>query len=149
VSAAPAIAPWARGALASCLAVAAVLLAGCGSGVTAADLFIVYRTGATPQAKLTLLVNEEGGVTCNGRAMAQKLSDPQIVKSREIQEDLLKPSSSHLSLPPRPGSVLHYYVRDESGYVRFSDDSAGQPAVFQKLQLFVLQTAQEICHLAE
>jgi hypothetical protein len=137
-----------RGALALCGALVGIFLAGCG-GVSAPDLFIVYRTGSTPQARLTLLVNEEGGVTCNGRAAAQQLGDPQIVKAREIQEDLAKPSSSHLSLPPRPGSVLRYFVRDESGYVRFSDNSAGQPEVFRKLQLFVLQASQEICHLAE
>jgi hypothetical protein len=138
--------PSGGGSLTLSVALAGVLLAGCG-GVTAPDLFIVYRSGATPQARLTLLVNEEGGVTCNGRAMAQKLSDSQIVKAREIQEDLAKPSSSHISLPPRRGSVLRYFVRDESGYVRFSDNSAGQPAVFQKLQLFALQASQEICHL--
>ncbi|HEV3034697.1 MAG TPA: hypothetical protein VGX72_07895 [Solirubrobacteraceae bacterium] len=127
---------------------AALVLAGC-SGVSAPDLFVVQRSGSTPQAQLTLLVNEEGGVSCNGRAMRQKLADPQIIKAREIQEDLQKPSSSHLSLPPRTGSVLHYYVRDESGTVRFSDNSAGQPSVLQKLQLFVLQTGQEICHREE
>ena len=43
------------------------LLAGC-SGVKPADLFLVTRTGAVPGAPLTLLVNEEGGVTCNGHA---------------------------------------------------------------------------------
>lgn len=133
---------------AATLLAAAVLLAACG-GVTAPDLFIVDRTGSTPQARLTLLVDEEGGVTCNGRAAAHKLSDPQIIKAREIQEDLQKPSSSHLSLPARAGSVLSYYVRDENGSVRFSDNSAGQPAVLQKLQLFVLQSSQEICHLPE
>jgi len=117
--------------------------------VSAADLFIVYRSGSTPHARLTLLVDEEGGVTCNGRAAAHKLDDQQIVKAREIQEDLQKPASSHLSLPPRAGSVLSYYVRDESGTVRFSDNSAGQPAVLQKLQLFVLQTAQESCQLVQ
>jgi hypothetical protein len=138
----------AKGMFAVCALAVAIMAAGCG-GVSAPDLFVVYRSGSTPQARLTLLVNEEGGVSCNGRAVAQKLSDPQIVKSREIQEDLQKPSSSHLSLPPRAGSVMHYYVRDEYGSVHFSDNSAGQPAVFQKLQLFVLQTAQEICHLAE
>jgi hypothetical protein len=137
------------GALALSGALAGIFIAGCGGGVTAPDLFIVYRTGSTPQARLTLLVNEEGGVTCNGRAVAQKLSDPQIVKAREIQEDLAKPSSSHLSLPPRPGSVLRYFVRDEGGYVRFSDNSAGQPDVFRKMQLLVLQTSQEICRLPE
>jgi hypothetical protein len=144
--------PRLRGAIEAALPVwvlaAVTVLAGCG-GVSAPDLFVVQRSGSTPQAQLTLLVNEEGGVTCNGRAMQQKLADPQIVKAREIQEDLLKPSASHLSLPPRAGSVLHYYVRDESGTVRFSDNSAGQPAVLQKLQLFVLQTSQEICQEAE
>jgi hypothetical protein len=137
-----------RALLVSCALAAAILVAGCG-GVAAPDLFVVSRTGTTPRARLTLLVNEEGGVTCNGRVAAQKLSDPQIVKAREIQEELAKPSSSHLSLAPRRGSVLSYYVRDESGNVHFSDNSAGQPAVLRKLQLFVLQTAQEICHLAE
>jgi hypothetical protein len=45
--------------------------------------------------------------------------------------------------------VLHYYVRDEGGYMCFSDNSADQPLLFRKLQLFVLQTSQEICKLAE
>ena len=92
---------------------------------------------------------KKGASPATAAPLQQKLSDPQIVKAREIQEELLKPSSSHLSLAGRPGSVLSYYVRDESGDVRFSDNSAGQPAVLRKLQLFVLQTAQEICHLAE
>ncbi len=129
-----------------CVLVASVLVAGC--GVSAADLFVVYRSGSTPHARLTLLVSEEGAVTCNGKLVQQKLADSQIDKAREIQEELEKPSSSHLSLPPRAGSVLSYYVRDEKGTVRFSDNSAGQPAVFHKLQLFVLQTGQEICHQA-
>ncbi len=42
--------------------------------------------------------------------------------------------------------MLSYYVRDEDGNVRFSDDSRGQPAVFRQLALFVLQTAQQVCH---
>jgi hypothetical protein len=136
-----------RGALAVGAVGVAVAFSGCG-GVKASDLFIVYRSGSTLQAKLTLLVDEEGGVTCNGRAAVSKLEDAQIVKAREIQEELEKPSSSHLSLAPRAGSVLSYYVRDESGSVRFSDNSAAQPAVFHKLQLFVLQTAQQICGLS-
>jgi len=139
-----------RAATSLCVLALTVPVAGCGGGgVSAADLFIVYRSGSTPHARLTLLVDEEGGVTCNGRAAAHKLDDQQIVKAREIQEDLQKPASSHLSLPPRAGSVLSYYVRDESGTVRFSDNSAGQPAVLQKLQLFVLQTAQESCQLVQ
>jgi hypothetical protein len=136
-----------RLAIALCALVAAVATAGCG-GLRAADLFIVYRSGATPQARLTLLVNEEGGVHCNGAA-AGKLSDAEIVKARAIQEDLHGPASSHLTLPPRTGSVLSYYVRDPDGTVHFSDNSADQPAVLRQLALFVLQTAQQVCHLSQ
>jgi len=124
-----------------------MLSAGCG-GVKAADLFIVYRTGSTPHARLTLLVNEEGGVHCNG-GPTLKLGDSQLVQARAIQEELNDAASSHLSLPSRPGSVLSYYVRDENGTVRFSDNSVGQPAVLHQLELFVLQTAQQVCHLPE
>ncbi len=130
--------------LAACAAAAA---AGCG-GVQAADLFVVYRSGSIPAARLTLLVDEEGGVHCNG-GPTLKLGDPQIIQARDIQEELHDPASSHLSLPPRPGSVLSYYVRDEDGTVRFSDNSQGQPTVLRRLALFVLQTAQQVCHLAE
>jgi hypothetical protein len=127
------------------LAVAA-LVAGCG-GLKAPDLFIVQRFGSVPGARLTLLVNEEGGVHCNG-GPTLKLSDSQLVEARAIQEDLHGPASAHLSLPARPGSVLSYEVRDESGTVRFSDNSAGGPRVFHKLALFVLKAAQRTCHLA-
>ncbi len=126
---------------------AALISAGCG-GVVAPDLFIVSRSGAGPHADLTLLVNEEGGVNCNG-GPTLKLSDPQIVKARAIQEELKEHEPSHLSLPPRPGSVLHYRLRDETGTVSFSDNSSPQPAVLRDLQLFVLQTAQQVCHLPE
>jgi hypothetical protein len=134
-----------RAALAVTALAVAVALGGCG-GVRAADLFIVSRTGSSPQARLTLLVNEEGGVHCNG-GRTLKLSDPEIVRARVIQEDLHGPASSHVSLPPRSGSVLSYYVRDADGTVRFSDNSAGQPAVLGRLALFVLQTAERVCHL--
>jgi hypothetical protein len=120
-------------------------LSGCG-GVRAADLFIVTRSGSTPHAQLTMLVNEEGGVHCNGGPVL-KLSDPQLVQARAIQEEIHDAASHRLSLPARTGSVFSYTLRDESGTVRFSDNSAAQPAVLHHLQLFVLQVAQDVCHL--
>lgn len=132
------------------LAVAA--LAACG-GITAPDLFIVQRSGSGPHARLTLLVNEEGRVHCDGVAARNgrklKLSDSALVQARAIQEDLKEPASAHLSLPPGPQSVLSYSVRDEDGSVRFSDNSSGQPKVLRQLALFVLQTAQLVCGLPE
>jgi hypothetical protein len=125
---------------------AATLLAGCG-GIRAPDLFIVQRSGAVAGPPLTLLINDEGGVRCNaGKSL--KLSDVKLVEARAIQEDLRGPASKHVSLAPAAGSVFSYYLRDENGAVRFADDSRGQPPVFRRLALFVLQTAQQVCHLA-
>ncbi len=45
--------------------------------------------------------------------------------------------------------MLSYYVRDVDGTVRFSDNSAAQPPVLRQLALFVLQTAQQVCHLSQ
>jgi hypothetical protein len=123
----------------------AVLLAGCG-GVTAPDLFIVYRSGSVPGARLTLLVNDGGVVHCNG-GPARPISDSALVAARAIQEDLHDPAVAHSSLPAGNGSVLSYYVRDPDGTVRFSDDSSRQPAVFRQLALFVLQTGRGVCRL--
>jgi len=126
---------------------AAAAVGGCG-GIKAPDLFIVNRSGSGPQARLTLLVNEEGGVSCNGR-QELKLSDPQLVKARAIQEELHEPASHHLSLAAQPGSVLGYAVRDQDGTVTFADNSEGQPKVLRSLALFVLETAQQLCRLPE
>ncbi len=123
-------------------------LAGCSNGVKAADLFLITREGPAKGQRLVLLVNEEGGVTCNGRA-AGKLDDAQIVESRGIVEDMEDAASEHLTLPPGKGSVLRYHVRDANGTVDFSDDSAHQPSELHKLQLLILQAAQERCHLPQ
>ena len=127
------------------LLLGACALAGCG-GFKAPDLFVVQRSGSVAGAALTLLVNEEGGVTCNGGARL-KLNDAQLVQARALQEELQGPASSNLSLPARAGSVLQYHLRDENGSVRFADNSPGQPPVLRKLALFVLEVAQGVCRL--
>jgi hypothetical protein len=126
---------------------AAVLLCGCG-GLRAADLFVVTRTGPTPHQRLTLLVNEEGGASCNG-TRAPRLSDPLLVQARAIQEESQALAERHLALPARPGSVYSYSLRDEHGTMRFADNSTAQPPVLRHLQLFVLQVAQDVCHLRQ
>lgn len=125
--------------------IAATPAAGC-AGVKAPDLFLVERSG--PGGRLTLLVNEEGGLHCNG-GTELKLSEPQIIQARAIQEELKTPASEHTSLPARPGSVFGYHLRDESGSVTFADNSSDQPKVFRNLALFVLQVAQQNCHLPQ
>jgi hypothetical protein len=134
----------AAAAVACALALAA---GGCG-GIRAPDLFIVQRSGSAPGATLTLLVNEEGGVHCNG-GPETKLADPAVIQARTIQENLKGPSSEHLALPPGGESIFSYFVRDENGSVRFHDDSPRQPKVLRELQAFVLATAQNVCHLPQ
>jgi hypothetical protein len=97
---------------------------------------------------LTLLVNEEGGVHCNGGPEG-KLADPALLQARAIQEGLKGAASAHLSLPAGGESVFSYFVRDENGWVRFRDNSPRQPKVLRELQAFVLATAQNVCHLAQ
>jgi hypothetical protein len=137
------------------LAVAAVVaVAGCGENVTLPDLFVVQRTGGTHGEELTMVVNEGGAVRCSEKPLhpatphaTHQLSDPQLVEARGLQEELQGPSAKHLSLAPRPGSVFRYFVRDAEGWVRFADNSTGQPSVLRHLAFFVLEVAQKVCRL--
>ena len=70
-----------------------------------------------------------------GLGPTHQLSDPQLIQARGVTEELQTPSAKHLSLPPRPGSVFSYYVRDPEGTVRFADNSSGQPSVLRHLAL--------------
>jgi hypothetical protein len=128
-----------------CLCSIALAVIGC-SGVKPPDLFVVERSG--PGGRLTLLIDEQGGLHCDG-VRAPKLSDPQLIQARALQEELAKPSGEHLTLVPRRGSVFSYRVRDEAGTVAFADNSAGQTKVMRNLALFVLQVAQQNCHLSQ
>jgi hypothetical protein len=136
--------PAAAGATALACALVAI---GCG-GIKAPDLFLVQRNGPALGDTLTLLVNEEGGVHCNGGPEG-KLADPAVLQARTIQEGLKGPASAHLSLPAGGESVFSYFVRDENGWVRFHDNSPRQPKVLRELQSFVLATAQNVCHVAQ
>jgi hypothetical protein len=122
------------------------LLAGC--GVRAPDLFLVKRSGGAPRATLVLLVDDQGGVRCNGGPQ-RKLSDRALIEARAIEEDLRGPSSAHTTLPARPQSVFAYFVREQAGWVRFHDNSPRQPKVFRELALFALKTAQGVCGLPQ
>ena len=135
-------------ALATIASAALALSAGGCGGVLSPDLFVVNRAGSTPGAKLTMLVNEEGVVHCNGGA-PHHLSDPQIIEARVIQEDLQGSASRRESFPAVKGSVLSYYVRDQDGAVNFADNSPTQPAVTRKLAAFVLSVAQGVCGLPQ
>jgi hypothetical protein len=114
-------------------------------GTPSHDLFVVTRSGDLPGARLELLVSDGGTATCNGER--HDLTSEQLIEAREIERDLEEPGSRGLALPPRAGSQLTYSVRLETGTVRFSDNSQGQPAAFFRLAAFVRATAKGVCGL--
>ncbi len=129
-----------------CAAGLALALTGC-AGVKPGDLFLLTRTDSATHSTLTMRVNEEGGLHCNG-GRELKISDPALVEARGLQEELHEAAAANKYLPPRPGSVFTYKYRDESGTLTFSDNSAGQSGAMHQLQLFVLQTAQQVCGIS-
>jgi hypothetical protein len=130
---------------ASGLLLAILFLTGCGGGILSPDVFVVQRSGSVAGASLTLVVNDGGTVRCDG-GPPLPVSDSQLVQARGIQEELKEAASMHLSLPAKPGSVLGYYLRDQDGTVRFSDNSGGQSKIMRELQAFVLEVGREVCH---
>ena len=132
---------------------AAAALAACGT--PSADLFVVERSGAIPGARLELRVTDGGQVACNGSELRDITSD-QLIDAREIVRDLdggdededVGPADRNLRLATGPGSVLSYRVRAEQGTVRWSDTSAGQPAVLRRLAAYTRTIAKSACRLA-
>jgi hypothetical protein len=124
------------------LAAIALLAAGCGG--RSADLFGVDREGSIPDARLRIVVNDGGTVSCDSGA-DRRLPDDLLVAAREIQRDLAQPATQGLRLAPGAQSVLRYDVTTPDGRVRFADDSHGSPPVLDRLAYFVRQVAQKVC----
>jgi hypothetical protein len=123
------------------LALAALSLAGCGTA--SPDLFEVRRSGEDRNANLTLVVNDGGHVTCNGKE--HPLDADRLLTARELSRDLAEPAELGLELRPGPGTNLSYRVRLEAGSVSFSDTSSGNPQAFLRLAAFTKDVAERVC----
>jgi hypothetical protein len=123
----------------------AVVAAGCGGA--SGDLFAVERSGDVPGAKLRLIVDDGGELTCND-AQPKAMPDKLLLVARAIATDLQDPAQHSLDLKAGPQSVLQYVVHTPDGTVRFADDSPGQPDVTRRLAYFTRQAAQQVCGLA-
>ncbi len=119
----------------------ATVLTGCGTA--SPDLFEVKRSGEDRKANLTMVVNDGGRVTCNGRE--HPLDDDRLLRAREIERELEQPAELGLALPPGPGANLSYRVRLEAGTVEFSDTSRGNPQAFNQLAAFTKDVAERVC----
>jgi hypothetical protein len=123
------------------LAVAALLLVGCGSPPP--DLFVVTRSGPDPAANLTMVVSDGGSVTCNGKQHA--LDAKRLLRARQLTRDLAKQAQLGLELPPGANANLSYKVRMEAGTVGFSDTSRGNPLAFFQLAAFTKDVSERVC----
>jgi hypothetical protein len=123
----------------------AVVLCGCGLNVASPDLFLLQRSG--PAGRLSLLVNDDGTIRCNG-GKAKTLPDPLLIRARALASDLDKDAKSSLHIPPSAKSVGLYTMRLEHGTISFPDTAAAaRPELAETLQ-FAVQAAQQVCGLS-
>ena len=120
---------------------AVLLVAGCGT--PSPDLFEVTRSGKGRNADLTMVVNDGGQVTCNGRE--HPLDADRLLRARELSRELAGPAELGIELPPGPAANLRYSVRLEAGSVAFSDTSRAIPPEFQRLAGFTKDVAERVC----
>jgi hypothetical protein len=125
------------------LAVLLVLVAGCGG--PAGDLFEVTRSGADRNANITLVVSEDGFVTCDGKK--REMPANLLLRARQLTRDLSPQAELNLTLPANPGSILSYKARLAAGSLAFADTSRPLPASFTALTVFTKDVAVQVCKL--
>lgn len=135
----------ARLLLAGVLSVAVVGAAGCGAGYD--DVFLVRRTGALPDARVDIVVNDGGTVTCD-RGESRELDSKLLLRSRDIVRRLDESGLLGEVDPPSPRAQLRYALRTGYGDITFNDvDAVGEPELGRVIQL-VRELAQRECGLA-
>ena len=125
----------------------AASLAGCGLDVRSPDLFLLTRTGQG--AKLTMLVNDGGTISCNGRS-PQRLTDPLLLQARDLANSLDGDAKAKLRIAPPPNSVFNYRIKLQNGTISFPDTATagGRFPALARAELFAVQAAQQACGLS-
>ena len=123
------------------LLVALVLVGGCGG--PAGDLFEVQRSGADRAANVTLVVSDDGYVTCDGAK--KELPPDLLLRARQLTRDMSVQAELNLTLPAGPGTVLSYKARMAAGSIAFSDTSRPLPQSFTELTVYTKDVAEQVC----
>ena len=123
------------------LLVALVLVGGCGG--PAGDLFEVQRSGADKAANVTLVVSDDGYVTCDGAK--KELPPDLLLRARQLTRDMSVQAELNLTLPAGPGTVLSYKARMAAGSIAFSDTSRPLPQSFTELTVYTKDVAEQVC----
>ncbi len=122
-------------------------LTGCGLAVQSPDLFLLTRTGRS--GKLTLLVNDSGTISCNGKR-PRSLSDPLLIRARDLASSLDADARKRLRIPVPANSVFTYTIRLQNGTISFPDTATatGRYPTLAQAELFTVQAAQGACGLS-
>lgn len=123
----------------------ALLGSACGLAVQSPDLFLLIRTGGG--AKLTLLINDSGTISCDGGA-AKQLSDPLLLRARDLATSLDTDAKAKLRIPPSKNSIYSYSVQLQDGTIRFPDTAALRHPELAQAVSFALQLAQRSCGIS-
>ncbi len=124
------------------VAIAVIVVTGCGINEQSPDLFLLTRTGQG--SRLTVLVKDDGTVRCNGRA-ARPLSDAQLLQARDLASALDKDAKAGLHIAPATGSVYAYTVKLQDGTISFADTSGAAHKELAQAELFTVQVAENHC----
>jgi hypothetical protein len=119
-------------------------LAGC-FDVASPDVFLLTRTGQG--AKLTLLINDSGTISCDG-GKAKPLSNARLITARDLADNLGPDATARLTIPPEAGSVYYYRIKLQQGTISFPDRAAdSRHPILAQAELFAVQAAQQACGL--
>ena len=127
------------------IALATLLLWGCGIDITSADLFVLTRTGQGQT--LRMLVNDGGTIRCNG-GHARSLSNALLLRARDLASSLDKDVKAHMKFPSKANTVFTYRVQLQDGVLSFADTSAAGHTELAQAELFAVQAAQSACGIA-
>src|SRR5436309_15464493 len=110
------------------------------------DHSLLTRTGHS--GKLTLLVNDGGTISCNGKP-AHRLSDALLLQARDLASSLGGDAREKLRIPSPSNSVYRYTIRLQDGTIAFPDTVAagGSYPRLAQAELFAVQAAQRACGL--
>ena len=116
-----------------------------GCGTPSADLFAVERSGSLPDAKLQLIVVDDGTVKCDGRE--ELIPDDILLDARQLERELAPLMEDDLRLPVPRTALLRFRVVSDEGEVTFADASPNLPPELGKLVQFTRRVAREACKL--
>jgi hypothetical protein len=122
-----------------------VVLAGCGT--PSADLFAIERSGKLPDARITIVVSDDGSIDCDSREAKKGISDADLLDARQLAKDLAPLMDKNLRLPEPSNALLSFRVISDEGEVHFADASPGKPKEFSQLLLLTRKVAMESCGL--